>query len=166
MQRIMSLEQNKAIVLQFYKAFDRQDIELGRKLMSADIIARGLDTNPLKGCDAVMQYGAMMFAAFPDGHHILDEVVAEGDRVVTRGIFQGTHQGELMGIAPTGKQVTFSVVHIDRLENGKIIEHWGQGDVRALMQQLGIVFLPSPKLILGNLKNILFKIGKPKQAQN
>ena len=158
----MSLEENKKIVLQFYKAFDRQDIELGRKLMSADIIARGLDTNPLKGYDAVMQYGAMMFAAFPDGCHVLDEVIAEGDRVVTRGIFQGTHQGELMGIAPTGKQVTFSVIHIDRLENGKIVEHWGQGDVRELMQQVGIVFLPSPKLIFCTLKNILFKIVNSK----
>ena len=106
-----------------------------------------------------MQYGAMMFAAFPDGHHVLEEAIgrkvvtiAEGDKVVTRGIFEGTHQGDLMGISPTGKQVTFPVVHIDRLENGKIIEHWGQGDVRALMQQLGIVFLPSPKLILHTLK--------------
>ena len=69
-----------------------------------------------------------------------------------------------MGIAPTGKQVNFSVIHIDRLENGKIIEHWGQGDVKALMQQVGIVFLPSPKLILYTLKNILFQIGKPKQT--
>ena len=161
----MSLEQNKEIVIQFYKAFDRQDIKLGEKLMSADIIASGLDTNPLKGYDAVMQYGAMMFAAFPDGRHILDEVIAEGDRVVTRGIFTGTHQGELMGIAPTGKQVTFSVIHIDRLKDGKIIEHWGQGDVRALMQQLVVIFLPSPKLILYSLRNILSKIGKSK-AQN
>lgn len=154
----MSLEQNKAIVLQFYAAFDDQDIERGRKLMSANIIARGLDTKPLLGYDAVMQYGTMMFAAFPDGKHILEEVIAEGDKVVTRGIFQGTHREELMGIPPTGKQVTFSVVHIDRLENGKIVEHWGQGDIRELMQQLGIVFFPSPKLMLYSLKNVLLKV--------
>lgn len=156
----MSLEQNKAIVLKFYEAFDQQDIEQGLKLMSADIVARGLDRNPIKGYDAVMQYGAMMFAAFPDGRHILEEVIAEGDKVVTRGIFRGTHQGELMGISPTGKQVTFPVVHIDRVENGKIVEHWGQGDVQELMQQLGIMFLPSPKLILYILKNILSKFLK------
>lgn len=154
----MSLEQNKAIVLQFYAAFDNQDIERGRKLMSADIIARGLDTKPLQGYNAVMQYGTMMFAAFPDGKHILEEVIAEGDKVVTRGIFQGTHRGELMGIPPTGKQVTFAVVHIDRLKNGKIVEHWGQGDVRELMQQLGIVFFPSPKLMLYSLRNVLLKV--------
>lgn len=156
----MSLEQNKAIVLKFYEAFDRQDIEQGRKLMSADIVARGLDTKPLKGYDAVMEYGAMMFSAFPDGRHILEEAIAEGDKVVTRGIFKGTHRGELMGIAPTEKQVTFSVVHIDRIENGLVVEHWGQGDVRELMQQLGIMFLPSPKLIPHTLKNTLFKVLK------
>ena len=79
---------------------------------------------------------------------------------MTRGIFQGTHQGELMGIAPTRKRVTFSVIHIDRLENGKIVEHLGQGDVRSLMQQLGVMFIPSPKLILYSLKNVLSKRNK------
>ncbi len=104
-----------------------------------------------------MQYGAMMFAAFPDGRHILSEVIAEGDRVVTRGIFKGIHQGILMGIPATGKQVTFSVIHIDRVEKGKIVEHWGQGDVQELMRQLGIMSFPSPSLILSSLKNKLFK---------
>ncbi|MEO0836111.1 MAG: ester cyclase [Cyanobacteria bacterium J06642_3] len=77
--------------------------------------------------------------------------------LVTRGIFTGTHQGALMGIPATGKQVTFSVIHIDRVENGKIVEHWGQGDVQELMRQLGIMFFPSPNLILRSLKNRLFK---------
>ncbi|MEM7593823.1 MAG: ester cyclase, partial [Cyanobacteria bacterium P01_A01_bin.83] len=70
-------------------------------------------------------------------------------------IFKGTHKGELMGIPPTGKQVTFSVIHIDRVKNGKIVEHWGQGDVQELMQQLGVIFFPSPKSIPGILWNIL-----------
>ena len=132
----MSLEQNKAIALKFYEAFDQQDAEQGLKLMSADIVSQGLDANPLKGYDAVMQYGVKMFTAFPDGRHILEEIIAEGDKVVTRGTFRGTHQGELMGIPPTGKQVTFSVVHIDRIINGRIVEHWGQADLFAMMQQL------------------------------
>ena len=154
----MSLEQNKEIVLKFYEAFDQQDVEQGLKLMSTDIVARGLDRNPIQGYDAVMQYGAMMFAAFPDGRHILEEVIAEGDKVVTRGIFKGTHKGKLMGISPTGKQVTFPVIHIDLVENGKIVEHWGQGDIQGLMQQLGIMFFPSPKLFIYTVKNVLSKI--------
>jgi predicted ester cyclase len=135
----MSLERNKAIVLKFYEAFDQKDVERGRELMSADIVGRGMGTDILNGYDAFMQYGMMMFSAFPDGRHLLEEVIAEDDKVVTRGIFTGTHQGELMGIPPTGKQVKFSVVHIDRVVDGKIVEHWGQGDTFAMMQQLGVV---------------------------
>ncbi|MEM7557449.1 MAG: nuclear transport factor 2 family protein, partial [Cyanobacteria bacterium P01_A01_bin.84] len=70
--------QKKEIVLKFYEAFDQQDIEQGLKLMSADIVARGLDRNPIRGYDAVMNYGATMFAAFPDGCHTIEEVVVEG----------------------------------------------------------------------------------------
>jgi predicted ester cyclase len=137
----MSLERNKAIVLKFYEAFDQKDVERGRELMSADIVGRGMGTDILKGYDAFMQYGMMMFSAFPDGRHLLEEVIAEDDKVATRGIFTGTHQGELMGIPPTGKQVKFSVVHIDRVVDGKIVEHWGQGDIFAMMQQLGVVLV-------------------------
>ncbi|MGV2828370.1 ester cyclase [Myxosarcina sp. GI1(2024)] len=140
----MSLEQNKALVLKFYEAFDQKDVELGRKLMSADIKGRDMGTDTLNGYDAFMQYGMMMFTAFPDGRHSLEEIIAEVDKVVTRGTFSGTHRGELMGIPPTGKQVSFSVFHIDRVFDGKIVEHWGQGDIFAMMQQLGVI--PSSNL--------------------
>lgn len=135
----MSLEQNKEIVLKMYRAFDGQDIEQGREFMSADIVGQGLDGVSRKGIDSFMEYGMSIFAAFPDGCHVLEEVIAEGDKVVTRGIFKGTHKGELMGIPPTGKQIEFSVVHIDRIINGKVLEHWGQADVFGMMQQLDIV---------------------------
>ncbi len=141
----MSLEQNKAIVLKFYKAFDQKDIEQGRELMSADIVGRGMGTDTLNGLDAFMKYGMLMLSAFPDGYHVLEEIIAEGDKVVTRGTFRGTHQGELMGIPPTGRQVKFSVIHIDRVVSGKIVEHWGQGDTFAMMQQLGVVPSPNPE---------------------
>lgn len=62
-------------------------------------------------------------------------VLAEDDKVVTRGTFTGTHRGEYLDIPPTGKQVTISVVHIDRLRDGKVIEHWGLSDALSMMQQ-------------------------------
>lgn len=133
----MMLEENKALVRAFYHAFDQQDIEKGRSLMSEDVIAKGLDALPRQGIDAIMAYGNAMFTAFPDGQHTLTEVIAEGDKVVTRGTFQGTHQGKMMGLPPTGQRVAFSVIHIDRIANGQIIEHWGQADVFGMMQQLG-----------------------------
>lgn len=163
----MTLEENKAIVLNFYEAFDRQDMMQGRELMSADIIARGLDAEPQIGIDAVMQYGMMMFEAFPDGRHILEEVIAEGDKVVTRGTFSGRHKGTLMGIPPTGKRVSFSVIHIDRVVDGKIVEHWGQGNVLDLMQQIGIVPMPGPKLIYFILHSVISNLfGKSRVAND
>ncbi len=134
----MSLEQNKSIVLQAYQAFDLGDIEKGRAFVAPDIKGCVMGSNKLKGSDAFFEYALMMHTAFPNGRHTFEDVIAESNQVVTRGTFSGTHFGEFMGISPTGKQVTFSVIHIDRVMDGKIVEHWGQGDTMALMQQLGV----------------------------
>lgn len=136
LQKIMLLEQNKEIVLKMYEAFDKQDIEEGRKFISPNIVGQGMDTTLRKGINEFIEYAMSSFAAFPDGCHIMEEVIAEDNKVVTRGIFKGTHQGELMGIAATGKQVKFSFIHIDTIIDGKVIEHWGQADVFGIMHQL------------------------------
>jgi steroid delta-isomerase-like uncharacterized protein len=78
-------------------------------------------------------------AAFPDLRIVVHDQVAEGDRVVTRKSFHGTHQGDFMGIPPTGKQVAFDVIDILRVEDGKLAEHWNVVDQLGLMQQLGVV---------------------------
>jgi hypothetical protein len=80
--------------------------------------------------------------------------------VVTCGKFTATHLGEFQGLPPTGKQISLSIMHIDRVANGKIVEHWGQGDALGLMQQMGIVFLPSPKLLPYILKGVASKLFK------
>ncbi|MCB0180517.1 MAG: ester cyclase [Anaerolineae bacterium] len=83
-----------------------------------------------------------LFTAFPDLHVTIQQQVAEGDKVVTHKTFHGTHQGEFMGIAPTGRPIEFTVIDILRLDQGKIVEHWAVQDRLALMQQLGL--LPTP----------------------
>lgn len=156
----MSTEQNKTIVLQFYKAFDNRNLDEAVALLAPNFAAYMGGIPETVNSERFKQFGQMFHIAFPDGQHTFEQVITEGDKVVTYGIFRGTHQGELQGIPPTGKQVKFSVMHIDRLENGKIVEHWGQGDTLSLMQQLGIVPLPSPTLlpkILTNLSAKLFK---------
>lgn len=154
----MLLEEKKAVAIEFYRVFDQQDIERGRELIAPDIVARGLTAEPLEGIEAVMGYGALMFAAFPDGKHVIEDAIAEGDRVVTKGTFSGTHRGELMGMPATGKAVSFSVIHIDRIVDGKVVEHWGQGDTPALMSQLGAVTLPGPRLLASISKGLLSKM--------
>ena len=78
-----------------------------------------------------------LFEAFPDFHATIHQQLAEGDRVVTFKTMRGTHHGQFMGIAPTGRTVTFDVIDIVRIENGKVVEHWAVQDRAALMQQLG-----------------------------
>lgn len=82
---------------------------------------------------------ASLLAAFPDGRWTIEDQVAEGDKVVTRFSFTGTHQGEFMGIAPTGKRVTTSGMVIDRIVEGKIVEEREEWDALGMMQQLGAV---------------------------
>ena len=66
-------------------------------------------------------------------------MIAEGDKVVVRSTFRGTHKGDLMGIAPTGTQVTMPLILIYRIADDKIIEHWMQADALGLLQQLGVI---------------------------
>ena len=75
--------------------------------------------------------------SFPDWTEHIEDIIAEGDRVVTRWTSRGTHQGEFEGIAPTGKQVTVAEVAIFRIANGKIAEQWGFPDIMALLRQVG-----------------------------
>jgi len=94
------------------------------------------------GIEGLAQFVSMKRSAFPDLRITLEDGMAEGDKAVTRWIGQGTHQGELMGIAPTGNQVTITGITIHRIEDGKIVEEWENWDALSLMQQIGAV--PSP----------------------
>lgn len=156
----MLTEQNKALVLQFYKAFDDRKMEQALELLAPNFVAHLAGVpEPLKG-EGFKQFGISFYLAFSQGQHIFDEVVVAGDKVVTCGTFTATHFGEFQGLPPTGKQIRLSIMHIDRVENGKIVEHWGQGDTLGLMQQLGIVFLPGPKLLPYILKGIASRLFK------
>jgi predicted ester cyclase len=154
----MLTEQNKALVLQFYKAFDDRKMEQALELLAPNFVAHlaGI-AEPLDGA-GFKQFGMSFYLAFGQGQHIFDEVIVSGDRVVTYGRFTATHLGEFQGLPPTGKQINLSIMHIDRVEDGKIVEHWGQGDALGLMQQLGIVFLPAPKLLPYILKGVVSKL--------
>lgn len=83
-----------------------------------------------------------MYAAFPDFHLDIDELIAEGDRVVKRFTACFTHQGEFMGVAPTGKTITISGTETYRVAGGRLAENWSSVDWLGFMKQLGVV--PSP----------------------
>lgn len=94
---------------------------------------------PIQGPEGFGQWVSVARNAFPDFHITVDDLVAEGDRVAGRITMRGTHRGELPGIPPTGKQVTFSGVFVRRFEDGQFVEGWDIADMMSLMQQLGVV---------------------------
>jgi steroid delta-isomerase-like uncharacterized protein len=88
------------------------------------------------GVAGVKQFFAMFRDAFPDASVEIDELVAEGDRVAVATTLSGTHEGELMGMAPTGRSVSVTGIDIVRIADGRIVEHRGLTDIVGLMRQL------------------------------
>ena len=85
------------------------------------------------------QHIRMFEAAFPGYQLSEEDLIVEGDKAAVRSVMTGTHQGELMGIPPTGKQVSVSVMLVYRVAEGKIVEFWMNGDMLGLLQQLGAI---------------------------
>ena len=123
-------EANKALVRRVIEeGLNKHNLALLDELY-ADCVWYRPATGELKG-EALKQFVASMLAAFPDIRFTIEDQVAEGDKVVTRWTFTGTHQGEFMGLAPTGKQVTTSGIDICRIVEGKIVEEREEWDTRA-----------------------------------
>ena len=136
----MSSEQNKTIVRRALEEPWTGNLDVVDELIASDYIGHDPATpEPLRGPEGVKQFIATYLAAFPDARITVEEQLAEGDLVATRWSGRGTHEGELMGIEPTGKQATVSGLTISRLQGGKIVEEFQNWDTFGLMQQLGAV---------------------------
>lgn len=133
---------NTAIVRRAFECWNKRDFSVIEELLS-DCIYHSPATGEIRG-EAYRKLFASMLNAFPDGRFTVSDEVAEDDKVVMRWGFTGTHKGELMGIAPTGKQVAMTGISITRIVDGKIVEAWEEWDSLGMMQQLGVV--PTVKL--------------------
>ena len=135
----MSTEENKALMRRFWEGvFNQKNLEVIDEVCTADMVYHG-PTGLIQGREAFKQFIAMYLNAFPDFHITIEDMVAEGDRVVVRQTTTATHQGELMGIPPTGKHISISGIHITRVVDGKAVEDWGSDDMLGLLQQLGVI---------------------------
>jgi steroid delta-isomerase-like uncharacterized protein len=134
-------EQNKALVRRYNDEFWGE----GNEALASELFAENLvDHDPAgqglaPGREGMKQALRSFRSAFPDLETSFEHLIAEGDKVVLRWKARGTHEGELLGIPPTGKQVTLKGVDILRIEDGKIAERWAEYDNLGLMQQLGVV---------------------------
>lgn len=139
----MSIEQNKTIVRRYYEElWNKWSIANADELIAGEITFRGSLGLNMQGIKSFKEYMAMMQGAFPDFHNAIEELIAEGDQVVARMSYSGTHRGELYGLAPTGKHVTYSGIAIFRIQHNKIVAGWVIGDALGLMKQLGAVHAP------------------------
>src|SRR5437870_860130 len=93
----------------------------------------------LKGLPAYKQFLTKFLTAFPDAHFTTEDLIAEGDTVAVRRTFRGTQTGSLMGIPPTGRQVTITETAFVRVADGKFVEAWNNDDDLGLLQQLGVI---------------------------
>ena len=136
----MSLEENKAIALRhFEEAYENLDVI--DEIYDKNTIGH-LSSQEVKGSEGMKKYILANKNAFPDVKFIIEDQIAEGDKVVGRVTFRGTHKGEFMGISPTGKEITVESIEINRISDGKFVEHWEVFDQLGMMQQLGIVSPP------------------------
>jgi predicted ester cyclase len=137
----MPAEQNKTLGHRFFEAQDRlrggPDAALCTPTYTATI--GSFPPMPLAGHQ---QFAAMFYAAFPDMYHVVEDTIAEDDRVVVRFTIHGTHTGNFMGIPPTGRRIDVTANILLRVVEGKVAELRGVFDQVGLMQQLGV--MPAP----------------------
>lgn len=136
----MSIEANKTLIRRMIE----EDLNTGDPAVTEQVFATDFfdHTNPpgmQHGWEGHKQILKLFRAAFPDVMWTITDMIAEGDKVMVRLIWRGTHTGDFFGIPATGKTVEVHGTHLLRVANGRIVEHWGNDDDLGLMRQLGLV---------------------------
>jgi len=130
----MSEEENKVTVRRFFEeVWNQQKDDVIDEIFASNVIFNG---QPITR-DALKKTLAGRRTAFSDIHVTVDEQVAEGERVSTRRTWRATHRGPYRGVAPTGKQVTWTQISVVRFSQGRIVEDWSLAEELSILQQLG-----------------------------
>ena len=138
----MSAEENKALVRRCWEeSFNKGNLAVVDELVAPTFSWHGPGQD-VSGREGIKQLISLYRAAFPDIHMTFEDQIAQGDKVASRWTMRGTHTGDLLGIAPTGKQGTMTGMIISRLAGNMIAEEWEIFDQLGLLQQLGV--MPRP----------------------
>lgn len=142
----MSAEENKALVRRFYEEIDRGNLAAMDELVAEDYVNHDPPPFPdLPPGRAGLKRAFELFWHATPGYHVIEDQVAEGDKVVTRLRGVGKHEGEVFGAPPSGQPLDVKAVAIHRIANGQLAEHWSAMDSAALLQQLGAIELPGAR---------------------
>ncbi len=133
-------QENKAIVQRFWKVWEEGNIDLVDELLAADHVNHNPATpDQPAGAEGVREVVNMFRSAMPDLKVVIEDMIAEGDKVVVRYTLEGTHEGELFDVAPTGQRLSIKSIAVERVSESKLQEHWRITDSLDMMQQLGVV---------------------------
>jgi steroid delta-isomerase-like uncharacterized protein len=134
----MALEGNKAVVRKMFEAINKRDLASLDELMAPDFVLR-MHGKQTQGWAVGRQVVQSEIKAFPDFHVAIEDIIAEGDKVCVRLEETGTHKGEYRGLAPTGNKLSYTVVAIWRIVEGKIAEGWIIYDQLDFLEQLNAI---------------------------
>jgi len=136
-------EQNKEIVKRYVEEEAKGNLlNIIDEIVAPDVVFHYPNNNNVSGLETIKQAAPNFKKAFPDLKVIIELQIAKGDLVATRYRFNATHKGEWMGIAPTGKELSYTAIEIARISNGKIAEAWIEIDQLGFMEQLGMELKP------------------------
>jgi steroid delta-isomerase-like uncharacterized protein len=143
----ITVEENKAVVQRFNElvgeVFRTGNVDALDEVFAPELVYHLPGAPP--DLQSFKRFLAMFRLACPDMRYTVEDMIAEGDKVVDRLTWQATHQGPFMGIPPTGNRLTVTEIHINRIAEGRIVERWAEVDRLGMMQQLGVI--PSPEEI-------------------
>ena len=158
----LRVEGNKAASRRWIEVFNQRDDAAEAGLRTPDFVAyapASLEPDPLDS-EAWARFLSGFAAGFPDLRLTVEESVGEGDLVAQMIHFEGTHTGDFQGLPPTHRKVTFSGLELNRFVDGRVVEHWFQLDSLTLLQQLGLVVVPGPRLLPRILTHQLSKLRR------
>ena len=136
-------EDGKNLLRRFYAEISSGNVDVTDELIADDFVEHEEFPGIEPSKEGVRQMFTLFRSAFPDLRMEPQEMVGEGDMLSCRATFAGTHQGEFMGIPPSGRRIEVDAIDILRIRDGKFVEHWGVMDAMTMMQQIGAIPAPA-----------------------
>ena len=141
-----SLDTNKALIRRlFEEEINHKNLRWMEGMVSAEYVSHNDSVGPVSDIEQSKKFLAAVFSAFPDTRVTIEDMIAEGDKVVVRNTWRGTFLGPWMGIAPTGQEVTWTGIVIWRITDGKIRERWANINFTEVMQKIATAQAPQEK---------------------
>ena len=132
----MSVEANKALIRRYFESWNTNDVAVLDEIVAHDVVDHTANPEQLPGREGFREFYRAWHHAFPGFRAEIEEMIAEGNSVATRWTFSGRHLGTYHGIEATGRDVSFSAVSIEHIENGLITDEWFIADTAEFIQQL------------------------------